>query len=60
MQLYRLDNIYVQMYIVLTSIVAYSMVTVNSGNTKYGSVTVKSINQAVPPVFMLSTGKLVI
>jgi len=48
------------MYIVLTSIVAYSMVTVNSGNTKYGSVTVKSINQAVPPVFMLSTGKLVI
>jgi len=44
----------------LTSIVAYSKAIVMSGSAKYGSETVKFVNQAVPPVFILSTGKLVI
>ena len=44
----------------LTSMVTYSMSTVMTGNAKYGSETVKSVNHAKPPVFILSTGKLAI
>jgi len=50
----------IQVDAMLTSMVADSKAIVKTGKAKYGSETVKSVNQAIPPVFILSTGRLAI